>query len=219
MVTRKKSGPSDEGAGSILSTVSGPSNAPPPGTLGDMNPVQERLLEKMVAGAQLAGEMAYNANKAAEHGDAARTPPVGETRDPSTHAITGSTASEITTSPKVGAGAPPPGFNPTVDPLDRVRVDGEGQRLTTNQGVPVADNQNSLKIGLRGPTAMEDFILREKLTHFDHERIPERVVHARGSAAHGFFESYKDLSALTRASIFAEPGKQTPVFVRFSTLR
>ena len=218
MVTRKKSGPSDEGAGSILSTVSGPSNAPPPGTLGNKDPVPTRLLEKQVAGMNLAGAMPFNANKPSEYGDAARTPLEGQTHAPATHAATGSTATEINTSAKVGAGEPPPGFNPTVDPLDRVRVDGEGQRLTTNQGVPVADNQHSLKVGLRGPTAMEDFILREKLTHFDHERIPERVVHARGSAAHGYFETYKDLSALTRASIFAEAGKQTPVFVRFSTV-
>jgi catalase len=90
--------------------------------------------------------------------------------------------------------------------------------LTTNQGVPVADNQNSLKTGLRGPTLLEDFILREKITHFDHERIPERVVHARGSGAHGYFECYEPLADLTRASIFAEAGKRTPVFVRFSTV-
>src|SRR5204863_7551172 len=90
--------------------------------------------------------------------------------------------------------------------------------LTTNQGVPIADNQNSLKAGLRGPTLLEDFILREKITHFDHERIPERIVHARGSGAHGYFECYEPLTKLTRASIFAEAGKRTPVFVRFSTV-
>ena len=84
--------------------------------------------------------------------------------------------------------------------------------------MPVADNQNSLKAGLRGPTLLEDFILREKITHFDHERIPERIVHARGSAAHGFFECYQPLAEYTRASLFAEAGKQTPVFVRFSTV-
>ena len=84
--------------------------------------------------------------------------------------------------------------------------------------MPVGDNQNSLKAGLRGPTLLEDFILREKITHFDHERIPERIVHARGSAAHGYFECYKSLADVTRASIFAEAGKQTPVFVRFSTV-
>ncbi len=90
--------------------------------------------------------------------------------------------------------------------------------LTTNQGVAIADNQSSLKAGLRGPALLEDFVLREKITHFDHERIPERVVHARGSAAHGFFESYSELSNLTRAAPFAEAGKITPVFVRFSTV-
>jgi catalase len=84
--------------------------------------------------------------------------------------------------------------------------------------VPVGDNQNSLKAGLRGPTLLEDFILREKITHFDHERIPERIVHARGSAAHGYFECYQPFDKYTRASIFAEAGKRTPVFARFSTV-
>ena len=110
------------------------------------------------------------------------------------------------------------GNNMTIAPLDRVRADSSARPLTTNQGVPVGDNQNSLKAGLRGPVLWEDFILREKITHFDHERIPERIVHARGSAAHGVFECYKSLAKLTRASIFAEAGKQTPVFVRFSTV-
>jgi catalase len=99
-----------------------------------------------------------------------------------------------------------------------VRVDSTDRALTTNQGVPVGDNQSSLKAGLRGPTLLEDFILREKITHFDHERIPERIVHARGSAAHGFFECTRALTDVTRASLFAEVGKQTPVFVRFSTV-
>ena len=84
--------------------------------------------------------------------------------------------------------------------------------------MPVGDNQSSLKAGLRGPTLLEDFILREKITHFDHERIPERIVHARGSAAHGYFECYKSLKKFTRASLFSEAGKKTPVFVRFSTV-
>jgi hypothetical protein len=84
-------------------------------------------------------------------------------------------------------------------PLDMVRVDSTGRMLTTNFGQPVPDNQTSLKAGLRGPTLMEDFILREKITHFDHERIPERIVHARGSAAHGFFECYEPQTKLTRA--------------------
>jgi catalase len=90
--------------------------------------------------------------------------------------------------------------------------------LTTNQGIPVSDNQNQLKAGARGPVLLEDFVLREKIFHFDHERIPERIVHARGSAAHGYFEAYEDLSDLTRADLFSEKGKRTPVFTRFSTV-
>jgi catalase len=92
------------------------------------------------------------------------------------------------------------------------------QTLTTNQGLVVGDNQHSLKGGVRGPTLMEDFILREKITHFDHERIPERIVHARGSAAHGYFEAYEPMTAFTRAAPFQEKGKITPVFARFSTV-
>jgi catalase len=91
-------------------------------------------------------------------------------------------------------------------------------RLTTAQGIPVSDNQNSLRAGARGPLLMQDFALREKLFHFDHERIPERVVHARGYGAHGTFETLEDLSDLTRADLFQRPGEQTEVFVRFSTV-
>ncbi|QNN59624.1 catalase [Diaphorobacter ruginosibacter] len=98
-------------------------------------------------------------------------------------------------------------------------MDSSGRVLTTNQGVAVADNQNSLKYGERGPALLEDFILREKITHFDHERIPERIVHARGSGAHGYFECYESLADLTRAAPFQEAGKITPVFVRFSTVQ
>ncbi len=90
--------------------------------------------------------------------------------------------------------------------------------LTTAQGGPVADDQNSLKIGPRGPTLIEDFHFREKIFHFDHERIPERVVHARGYGAHGFFENYKSLSKYTRADLFQRAGEKTPAFVRFSTV-
>ncbi|UWU55990.1 catalase [Stenotrophomonas maltophilia] len=90
--------------------------------------------------------------------------------------------------------------------------------MTTDQGIPVADNQNSLRQGPRGPTLLEDFILREKITHFDHERIPERIVHARGSAAHGYFELTRSLAAHTRARILTEVGVRTPVFTRFSTV-
>ncbi len=91
-------------------------------------------------------------------------------------------------------------------------------RLTTNHGVPVSDNQNSLKAGSRGPSLLEDFVLREKIQHFDHERIPERIVHARGSAAHGFFELTDSLSDYTTAKILTEVGKKTELFTRFSTV-
>ncbi|XPG41586.1 catalase HPII [Variovorax sp. NFACC28] len=90
--------------------------------------------------------------------------------------------------------------------------------LTTNQGLQLPDNHNSLKAGVRGPTLLEDFILREKITHFDHERIPERAVHARGSAAHGFFQVYKSMSQFTCADFLQDPDAKTPVFVRFSTV-
>jgi catalase len=96
--------------------------------------------------------------------------------------------------------------------------EGNGEFLTTNQGVRINDNQNSLKAGERGASLLEDFILREKITHFDHERIPERVVHARGSAAHGVFQVYKSMASLTRAAFLQDPGVETPVFVRFSTV-
>lgn len=94
----------------------------------------------------------------------------------------------------------------------------EGQPLTTNHGLKLTNDEHSLTIGERGPTIMEDFHFREKMTHFDHERIPERVVHARGSGAHGVFESYGDASDITMAHFLGEKGRQTPVFVRFSTV-
>ena len=95
---------------------------------------------------------------------------------------------------------------------------GPDARLTTNHGVPVSDNQNSLKAGARGPSLLEDFVLREKIQHFDHERIPERIVHARGSAAHGYFELTTSLAKYTRAKVLTEVGKRTEVFTRFSTV-
>ena len=95
---------------------------------------------------------------------------------------------------------------------------GPEQWLTTNQGTPISDNQNSLKSGERGPSLLEDFILREKITHFDHERIPERIVHARGSGAHGYFQPTKSLAKLTKAAFLQDPKKKTEVFVRFSTV-
>ena len=93
-----------------------------------------------------------------------------------------------------------------------------GPALTTNHGVPISDNQNSLKAGARGPSLLEDFVLREKIFHFDHERIPERIVHARGTGAHGFFECTAPIPDLTRASLFQKKGARVPVFVRFSTV-
>ena len=92
-----------------------------------------------------------------------------------------------------------------------------GEFLTTAQGLRLPDTDHSLKAGRRGPTLMEDFHLREKITHFDHERIPERVVHARGAAAHGVFRSYGTAASATKAKFLAEEGRETPVFVRPST--
>lgn len=102
--------------------------------------------------------------------------------------------------------------------LEEFVADSTGKQMTTNHGVKISDDQNSLKAGNRGATLLEDFILREKITHFDHERIPERVVHARGSAAHGVFKVYEDMSEITRAAFLCDPGAETPVFVRFSTV-
>ncbi len=179
----------------------------------------DALVEKMNGTQSLVAAMPHNENKPLEHGhDNAVSPPAGVTAEPATPSVTASTLTEQNPSAKTGSGNPPLGINPTTDSLDRVRVDAGGQMLTTNQGVAVGDNQNSLKAGLRGPALLEDFILREKITHFDHERIPERVVHARGSAAHGYFECYDALTDLTRAAPFQQAGKITPVFVRFSTV-
>ncbi|ADB40328.1 catalase HPII [Spirosoma linguale] len=108
--------------------------------------------------------------------------------------------------------------NAKLDELDMNREDSSGQFLTTNQGLRVNDDQNSLKAGPRGATLLEDFILREKITHFDHERIPERIVHARGAAAHGYFQAYEPQPELTKAKFLLDPSVQTPVFVRFSTV-
>lgn len=166
----------------------------------------------------LASQRPFNANKAAEHGqEGVISPPEGEHFDPPSAAVGASTATEQNVSEKTGSPAAP-GEDLTPGPLSNVRNDATGQVLTTNQGVPVGDNQNSLKVGVRGPALLKDFILREKITHFDHERIPERIVHARGSGAHGYFESYEDISDITRAAPFQEAGKITPVFVRFSTV-
>ncbi|MCG9513233.1 catalase HPII [Acinetobacter pittii] len=103
--------------------------------------------------------------------------------------------------------------------LDSVRDDATKEALTTNQGVKIADNENSLRAGIRGSTLLEDFILREKITHFDHERIPERIVHARGVGAHGYFQAYEGNERLTKAGFLTDPSIQTPIFVRFSTVQ
>jgi catalase len=217
MTSRKKTAPQLDGAGSVLSTVAGPSTRKLPTELGNKVADATSLLEKVGSSQKIAAAIAFNVTKSSEYGEASATPTEGATVKAPSPWSGASTTSEETPSEKTG-GAAQSGINASNVPLDAVRVDSSGQRLTTNQGVPVGDNQNSLKAGIRGPTLIEDFILREKITHFDHERIPERVVHARGSAAHGVFESYEDLSRLTRASVFAEAGKTTPVFVRFSTV-
>ena len=194
-----------------MNTDSGPASGPAG------KPTHPALQRAAAVGATT-GAIPHNANKEAEYGEqAARCPYAGAhvgTVDPSVGA---SSLSEKEVSDKTGDAATP-GVNQNDGTLPRVRADGGGQALTTNQGVRVSDNQHSLKAGLRGPALLKDFILREKITHFDHERIPERIVHARGSAAHGYFECYKPLTDLTAASLFAEAGKRTPVFVRFSTV-
>jgi len=129
------------------------------------------------------------------------------------------------TKPRVKANKPAPA--PKAAPTLSDRGNGgelhqiasaDADTLTTQQGIPVADDQNSLRQGARGPTLLEDFHFREKIFHFDHERIPERVVHARGYAAHGFFELTQPLSDLSRADIFQRKGEKVPAFVRFSTV-
>ena len=112
----------------------------------------------------------------------------------------------------------PENENKKIENLAPHTEDGAGEFLTTNQGLKINDNQNSLTAGERGATLLEDFILREKITHFDHERIPERIVHARGSAAHGSFQLYKPLAQYTKAKFLNDTAVQTPVFVRFSTV-
>jgi catalase len=192
--------------------VSGPTDK------GGASSITDAASAKIAGAEAVAAAFPFNAAKPSEFGKAAREPATGQAVEPPHPMVTGSTLTEVNPSEKVGRGNPQVSVNPTVGPLDRVRADSGGRALTTNQGVPIADNQNSLKAGLRGPSLLEDFILREKITHFDHERIPERIVHARGSGAHGYFECYEPLPQLTRASVFAEAGKRTPVFVRFSTV-
>jgi catalase len=189
-------------------TVSGPSHPPQSLTeLADHAAEQQTLAESVP----------YNSAKPAEYGASPKSAPPEGPHQPMPSPSTGAgTLSEKNESLKTGAAT---SEAQSLDgSLETRRVNSAGQVLTTNQGVPVANNQDSLKAGLRGPTLLEDFILREKITHFDHERIPERIVHARGSAAHGYFEAYEALTDLTRAAPFTEAGKRTPVFVRFSTV-
>ncbi len=108
--------------------------------------------------------------------------------------------------------------NDKIDELAINKENSDGQFLTTNHGVRISDDHNSLKAGNRGATLLEDFILREKITHFDHERIPERIVHARGSAAHGVFKLFEPIPQFTKAGFLNDTSIETPVFVRFSTV-
>ncbi|CAK7192716.1 Catalase HPII [Commensalibacter sp. Nvir] len=117
-----------------------------------------------------------------------------------------------------GSDKTPQNNNLKLKQLDEFRCDPQDQPLRTDQGIKISDNQNSLKAGVRGSILLEDFMLREKITHFDHERIPERVVHARGAAAHGYFQVYKSLAAFTKADFLQDPTVKTPVFTRFSTV-
>ena len=190
-----------------------------PGHAGKAPTAPDDAQARQAAATQaLVASFPFNANKAKEIGHSnAVSPPVGLMARPALPSATASTLSETNHSAKTGSSVANAG-SAGAGSLEHVRSDASDQVLTTNQGVAVGDNQNSLKAGLRGPTLLEDFILREKITHFDHERIPERVVHARGSAAHGYFEAYAPLTEYTRAAPFSEAGKITPVFVRFSTV-
>ncbi|WP_437999633.1 catalase [Sorangium sp. So ce185] len=237
----KDPAPAEKGAGSAKQSMGGPSAKPRAarpkrslleraatalgsGTSSDDAGVRnlaaaDRLDAKVDATEALVAAIPENVNKPAEYALRGKVPqpPQGATAKPENLDATASTITESNESEKNGAKAAP-GENLNQGPLQKHRADSLGRALTTNQGVPVGDNQNSLRAGLRGPTLLEDFILREKITHFDHERIPERVVHARGSGAHGYFECTEDITALTKAAPFAKVGKRTPVFVRFSTV-
>ena len=208
-----KSGNSRSARTTARSTVSGPAQDD-----ADLIAAGDALAAKMKAAQALAATMLYNANKASEHGEASRLPQPGQTVKPSDPLATGSTITETNASDKDRR------RRPAIGDQSRQRSPRPRARRLRRQGAHDqpgrADRGQSefLKAGLRGPALLEDFILREKITHFDHERIPERIVHARGSAAHGYFECYKSLEKYTRASLFAEGGKRTPVFVRFSTV-
>src|ERR1700733_3764570 len=201
----KSSRQSDTALGS---TVSGPSRPGHPDT---------ELAEHAVEQAALAEAMPFNAAKSSEYAPADPSqPPEGAHEELPSPSAGASTLSESNASAKSGAATLEPH---TLDgSLASKRVNSAGQALTTNQGVAISNNQDSLKAGLRGPTLLEDFVLREKITHFDHERIPERIVHARGTGAHGTFQPTKSLAKYTRAAFLQDPKKKTEVFVRFSTV-
>ncbi|MEO8123209.1 MAG: catalase, partial [Burkholderiales bacterium] len=214
MATKKGSSSNRKTAGKVAARVtdSGPTSADFSGAGNDLSGQKAAQTEQTVAA------RTYNSDALQDHGrDNALEPPQGESYDPPSDLVGSSTISERVVNAKAGEPASA-GVNPTTESLDRVRADNTGQALTTNQGVRIADNQNSLKAGLRGPALLEDFILREKITHFDHERIPERVVHARGSGAHGYFECLEAIPDLTMAAPFQQKGKITPLFTRFSTV-
>src|SRR5688572_478204 len=175
MATKKK--PPAPKAGKT--TVSGPARKPGPNA--------DAPARKADATQKLASAFPFNADKPGEIGAQGPQAKPGTHAAPADPSVGASTLTESAMSDKTGSHAAP-GINATNVPLALARVDSTGRVLTTNFGQPVPDNQTSLKAGLRGPTLMEDFILREKITHFDHERIPERIVHARGSAAHGVFQ-------------------------------
>ncbi len=178
---------------------------------------RDGVAERIDTGEKLARMIPVNTRKRDEYGmEAALRPQPGLHGDATRDDLAG-TLSENESNAKT-VGSETEGGADHRGQLSRVRVDSVDAELTTNQGVRVSNNQSSLKAGLRGPTLLEDFVLREKITHFDHERIPERVVHARGSAAHGFFECTEAITDITKAAPFAAAGKQTPVFVRFSTV-
>ena len=197
---------------SARSTQSGPARKSVSTTSTDV------AAAKMAATDAVAAAFSFNAAKPSEFGDAQR-PATGQVVEPSDSMVTGSTLTEANASAKVGKSEPQIGANPTNAPLDRVRVDSGGRALTTNQGVPVADNQNSLKAGLRGPDAARGFHSSRK----DHAlRSRAHPGTNRPCARLGRARLFRVLRAartdLTRASIFAEAGKRTPVFVRFSTV-
>ncbi|MCC2658690.1 MAG: catalase [Panacagrimonas sp.] len=208
-----------EAIGTVLGTQAGPSTAAPdPGAPTLKTPSQRRLAQQKAGAQRFARSLPSNPLKAGEIGLAGgAAPAAGEPMGPADPVETASTVTERNVTDKTGRGAML-GRNAANQALDRVRVDSGGRVLTTSVGVAISDNQNSLKAGLRGPSLLEDFVLREKIMHFDHERIPERVVHARGSGAHGYFECTRALDKFTRAAPFSKVGKRTPVFVRFSTV-